>query len=91
MVVVEDGDLDRGQPSARRRLAVLPQMRRPGGGHRDERAASRLVMTLDEASRVLPYAVSVTILKEAGFEWTSRSAFGFVGSLAVGLAPENSR
>lgn len=46
---------------------------------------------VDEAVRSLPYAVSVTMLKDKGFEWTSRSAFGLVGSLAVALTPENSR
>jgi hypothetical protein len=50
LVVVEDGDLHRGRPSARRRLAVLAQMLRPGGGNRDERAASRRTTTRDEAS-----------------------------------------
>lgn len=44
-----------------------------------------------EASQSLPYAVSVTILKDAGLEWTSRSGFGLVGSLLVTLAPETSK
>jgi hypothetical protein len=43
---------------------------------------------IDEASRSLPYAVSVVILKDAGLEWTSRSSFGLVGSLLVTLTPE---
>ena len=46
---------------------------------------------IDEASRSLPYAVSVTILKDTGIEWTSRSAFGLVGSLLVTLFPETSK
>ena len=46
---------------------------------------------IDEASQSLPYAVSVTILKDAGIEWTSRSAFGLVGSLLVTLFPETSK
>lgn len=46
---------------------------------------------VDQAVRSLPYAVSVTMLKDKGFEWTSRSAFGLVGSLAVALTPENTR
>lgn len=46
---------------------------------------------IDEASRSLPYAVSVTILKDDGIQWTSRSAFGLVGSLLVTLFPETSR
>ncbi len=41
-----------------------------------------------EASRSLPYTVSVTILKDAGLEWTSRSSFGLVGYLLVTLVPE---
>jgi hypothetical protein len=44
-----------------------------------------------EASRSLPYAVSVTILKDTGLEWTSRSDFGLVGSLVVTLVPETSK
>jgi hypothetical protein len=46
---------------------------------------------IDEASRSLPYAVSATMLKEDGFEWSSRSAFGLLGSLALKLAPESAR
>ena len=45
---------------------------------------------VDNASRSLPYAVTVTLLKEKGFEWTSRSSFGLLGSLLVSFAPENS-
>ncbi len=47
--------------------------------------------SVDNASRSLPYAVSVTILKDNGFDWTSRSAFGLMGSLFVYLAPEKVR
>jgi len=43
---------------------------------------------VDQAVRSLPYAVSVTMLKDRGFEWTSRSAFGLVGSVVVALSPE---
>jgi hypothetical protein len=46
---------------------------------------------VDQAVRSLPYAVSVTMLKDKGFEWTSRSAFGLVGSVVVALSPETSR
>jgi hypothetical protein len=46
---------------------------------------------VDEASRSLPYAVSVIIMKDAGLEWTSRSGFGLVGSLLVTLVPETSK
>jgi len=43
---------------------------------------------VDQAARSLPYAVNVTMLKDTGFEWTSRSAFGLPGSLVTALAPE---
>lgn len=57
-----------------------------------ERSAfSTNASTIDQASRSLPYAVSVTMLKGNGFEWTSRSAFGVFGSLAIKFAPENAR
>jgi hypothetical protein len=46
---------------------------------------------IDQSVRSLPYAVSVTMLKDKGLEWTSRSAFGLVGSLLVTLTPENPR
>ena len=57
-----------------------------------ERSAfSTNAAAIDEASRALPYAVSVVILKDAGLEWTSRSSFGLIGSLLVTLTPETSR
>jgi hypothetical protein len=57
-----------------------------------ERSAfSTNASSIDEASRSLPFAVSVTMLKENGFEWNSRSAFGVFGSLAIRFAPESSR
>jgi len=46
---------------------------------------------IDDAAKFLPYAVSVTILKDGAFDWTSRSAFGLVGSLLVALMPETSK
>lgn len=46
---------------------------------------------IDAASKALPYAVSVVILKDTGLDWTSRSAFGLVGSLLVTLTPETSK
>jgi len=46
---------------------------------------------IDEAIRVLPYAASVTILKGSELEWTSRSSFGLVGSLAADFAPQRSQ
>jgi hypothetical protein len=57
-----------------------------------ERSAfSTNATAIDEASRALPYAVSVLILKDAGIEWTSRSSFGLLGSLLVTLTPETSK
>jgi hypothetical protein len=43
---------------------------------------------VEQALRSLPYAISVTMLKNDGFEWTSRSAFGLPGSLTNIMAPE---
>jgi hypothetical protein len=54
-------------------------------------AFSTNASSIDQASRSLPYAVSATMLKEKGFEWTSRSAFGLFGSLAIRFVPENAR
>jgi hypothetical protein len=57
-----------------------------------ERSAfSANATAIDEASRSLPYAVSVVMLKENGLEWTSRSSFGLVGSLLVTLSPETAK
>jgi hypothetical protein len=46
---------------------------------------------IDQAARSLPYAVSVTMMKDKGLEWTSRSSFGLVGSLIVAFTPESPR
>jgi len=54
-------------------------------------AFSSSATEIDEASRSLPYAVSVVIFKDSGLEWTSRSSFGLVGSLLVTLTPETAR
>src|SRR5262249_5566193 len=43
------------------------------------------------ATRTLPYAVSVSLLKGSAIEWTSRSSFGVGGSLMVQLLPESTR
>jgi hypothetical protein len=54
-----------------------------------ERSAfSTSATAIDEASKSLPFAVSIVILKDAALEWTSRSSFGLVGSLLVTLTPE---
>jgi len=54
-------------------------------------AFSTNASSIDSASRSLPYSVSVTMLKDNGIQWSSRSAFGLFGSLAIKFAPENSR
>jgi hypothetical protein len=57
-----------------------------------ERSAfSSSAPAIDEASRSLPYAVSVVILKDAGLELTSRSSFGLLGSLLVTLTPGDAK
>jgi hypothetical protein len=54
-----------------------------------ERSAfSTNATAIDEASKSLPFAISVVILKEAALEWTARSSFGLVGSMLVTLTPE---
>lgn len=54
-----------------------------------ERSAfSTNAAAITDASRSVPYAVSVTILKDEGFEWTARSSFGLLGSLVVTFGPE---
>ena len=54
-----------------------------------ERSAfSTSATAIDEASKSLPFAVSIVILKDAALEWTSRSSFGLAGSLLVTLTPE---
>lgn len=44
---------------------------------------------VDQAVRSLPFAVSVTMLRDSGLEWTSRSSFGLVGTIVVALTPES--
>ena len=44
---------------------------------------------INQASRKMRYAVAVTLLKDNGFEWTSRSSFGLFGALLVKFAPES--
>jgi hypothetical protein len=57
-----------------------------------ERSAfSTSAPAIDQASRSLPFAVSVVILRDAGLEWTSRSSFGLLGSLLVTLTPESAK
>jgi len=55
---------------------------------RERSAFSTSASAIDEASKSLPFAVSVVILKDAALEWTSRSSFGLIGSLLVTLTPE---
>jgi hypothetical protein len=42
---------------------------------------------IEAATASLPFAVSASLLKAQSFEWTSRSSFGVVGSLATELIP----
>ncbi len=54
-------------------------------------AFSANASAIDSASRSLPYGVSVTMLKQDGFEWSSRSSFGLLGSIAIRFAPGNAK
>lgn len=47
--------------------------------------------TIKAVARTLPDAVSVSMLKGATIEWTSRSSFGIGGSFVVQLFPEKSK
>lgn len=54
-----------------------------------ERSAfSANAAAIQQGSGSLPNAVSVTMLKNGGLEWTSRSSFGLVGSLFTTFTPE---
>ena len=46
---------------------------------------------INNATKALPFAVSVSTLKGNDLNWTSRSAFGLSGSLTVQLIPGESR
>lgn len=57
-----------------------------------ERSAfSANAVAIQQGSESLPYAVSVTMLKSGGLEWTSRSSFGLAGSLFTTFTPEKER
>ena len=58
--------------------------------HRERSVFSTNAAAIQQASNSLPYAVSVTILRADGFEWTSRSSFGLLGSLFTTFAPGKS-
>lgn len=47
--------------------------------------------SIEQVTRGLPMAVSITILKDSSLEWTARSSFGIGGSFAAQLLPENQR
>lgn len=47
---------------------------------------SNNVAALTDASKPLPYSIAVTQLSENGFERTTRSSFGFLGTLLVQFA-----
>ena len=57
--------------------------------HHGRSAFSTNAETINQASRRMPYAVAVTLMKDQNLEWTSRSSFGLLGSLLVRFAPEN--
>jgi len=46
---------------------------------------------IQRASQTLPYAVSATLMKGNGLDWSSRSSFGLLGSLFTTFRPETSR
>ena len=46
---------------------------------------------IDQATRALPMAVSISILKDNNLEWNARSSFGIGGYFAAQLLPENKR
>jgi hypothetical protein len=59
---------------------------------RQERSAfSANADAIQRASQGLPYAVSATLMKGNGLEWSSRSSFGLIGSLFATFRPEASR
>ena len=57
----------------------------------DRPAFATNAAAIEPAIRSLPFAASASLLKAQSLEWTSRSSFGVVGSLATELipAPEN--
>jgi hypothetical protein len=59
---------------------------------RQERSAfSTNADAIQQTSQSLPYAVSATLMKGNGLEWSSRSSFGLIGSLFTTFRPEKSR
>ena len=58
---------------------------------RERSAFSTNAEEIQKASQALPYAVSATLMKGNGLEWSSRSSFGLIGSLFVTFRPEKSR
>lgn len=56
----------------------------------DRSAFAANAAAISVATGSLPFAVSVSLLKGQTLEWTSRSSFGIVGSLAPGLIPHPS-
>ena len=58
----------------------------------EERSAfSANAASIQQGAQSLPYAVSATVIKGEGIEWTSKSSFGLIGSLFTSFAPEKSR
>lgn len=58
---------------------------------KERSAFSANAASIQGGAQSLPYAVSATVIKPDGIEWTSKSSFGLIGSLFTSFAPENSR
>jgi hypothetical protein len=57
----------------------------------DRSAFSTSGEAIQQNAQALPLSVSVTILKDSGFEWSGRSSFGILGSIFTTFAPTRSR
>ena len=53
----------------------------------DRPAFATNAAAIEAATGALPFAASASLLKAQSLEWTSRSSFGVVGSLAIELSP----
>ncbi len=56
--------------------------------NRERSAFSANAAGVVQVADKLPFALSVTLLKDSTIEWTSRSSFGIAGSLVAQFAPE---
>ncbi len=57
--------------------------------HQQRSAFATTGAEIDQATKLLPLALSATVLGESSIEWTSRSSFGLGGSLAAQLFPQD--